>query len=249
LGADQPFLRVSDLNAAYGPVLAVKNASLEVRRGQIVAILGANGAGKTSLLRAISGAVKARSGSIVFDGVTISGLSTAVIAGRGLGHVPEGREIFPFLSVEENLRMGAYLRRDRAGVAEDFEKTWGWFPILRERRKIMAGLLSGGQQQMLAFARAMMMRPKLLLMDEPSLGLSPRLTQELFALIARLAREERLTVLVVEQNVGVSLKIAEYVYVMETGRIVSSGRPSEFDAQADIARYYLGADARGASSV
>jgi branched-chain amino acid transport system ATP-binding protein len=243
-------LSVADLTAAYGPVLAVQDASLSVRRGQIVALLGANGAGKTSLLRTISGMVKPRSGTIVFDGEIISGRDGADIAARGIGHVPEGREIFPFLTVDENLRMGAYLRRDRREVANDMEKICAQFPVLRERAKTMAGLLSGGQQQMLALARALMMRPRLLLMDEPSLGLSPLLTQEMIATIVRLNRQEGLTILLVEQNVGLSLKIADHVYVMETGRIVSSGPPAAFADQGDIARYYLGsqaADRRGVS--
>jgi branched-chain amino acid transport system ATP-binding protein len=236
----QAILEINDLSASYGPVLAVQHATLSVRQSQIVALLGANGAGKTSLLRAISGVVKPQSGSIAFDGRIISGRPTAEIAALGIGHVPEGREIFPQLTVMENLRMGAYLRRDGKELRDDMDAICTQFPILRERSSVMAGLLSGGQQQMLALARALMMRPRLLLMDEPSLGLAPRLTQELFAEISRLNRESGLTVLLVEQNVGLSLKIADHVYVMETGRIVSSGPPSDFTAQNDIARYYLG---------
>src|SRR5580692_5665005 len=177
-------LNVSDLSASYGPVLAVQHANLAVRSGQIVALLGANGAGKTSLLKAISGVVKPQSGAVTFEGQTISGRPTASIAALGIGHVPEGREIFPQLTVLENLRMGAYLRRDRRQVAEDIEGVYAQFPALRDRASTPAGLLSGGQQQMLALARAMLMRPKLLLMDEPSLGLAPILTQNLFATIA-----------------------------------------------------------------
>lgn len=233
-------LNISGLTASYGPVLAVQNADLAVRRGQIVALLGANGAGKTSLLKAISGVVKAQAGTISFDGQTTSGRPTAEIAALGIGHVPEGREIFPQLTVLENLRMGTYLRRDSAQIVEDIEGVNEQFPILRERAQMLAGLLSGGQQQMLALARAMLMRPKLLLMDEPSLGLAPLLTRDLFATIADLNKVSGLTILLVEQNVGLSLKIAHYVYVMENGRIVSSGRPEKFGAQNDIARYYLG---------
>jgi branched-chain amino acid transport system ATP-binding protein len=233
-------LEVSGLTASYGPVLAVQHADLAVRQGQIVALLGANGAGKTSLLKAISGVVKEQSGSVHFEGVSISGRPTAEIAALGIGHVPEGREIFPQLTVLENLRMGAYLRRDSAQVAVDIDAVYAQFPILRERAHIPAGLLSGGQQQMLALARALLMRPKLLLMDEPSLGLAPLLTRELFATIAELNANSGLTILLVEQNVGLSLKIANYVYVMENGRIVSSGPPEKFSAQNDIARYYLG---------
>jgi branched-chain amino acid transport system ATP-binding protein len=233
-------LKISGLTASYGPVLAVQNVDLAVRRGQIVALLGANGAGKTSLLKAISGVVKAQAGIVAFDGKTISGRPTAEIAALGIGHVPEGREIFPQLTVLENLRMGAYLRCDHAQIVDDIEGVNNQFPILRERAQTLAGLLSGGQQQMLALARAMLMRPKLLLMDEPSLGLAPLLTRDLFATIADLNEVSGLTILLVEQNVGLSLKIAHYVYVMENGRIVSSGRPEKFGAQNDISRYYLG---------
>jgi branched-chain amino acid transport system ATP-binding protein len=240
-------LEVSGLTASYGPVLAVQHADLAVRQGQIVALLGANGAGKTSLLKAISGVVRAQSGSVLFDGHLISGRPTAEIAALGIGHVPEGREIFPQLTVIENLRMGAYLRRDSAQVAMDIDGVYAQFPILRERADTPAGLLSGGQQQMLALARAMLMRPKLLLMDEPSLGLAPLLTRELFATIAGLNSTSGLTILLVEQNVGLSLKIAHYVYVMENGRIVSSGPPEKFSAQNDIARYYLGGRDSGPS--
>jgi branched-chain amino acid transport system ATP-binding protein len=233
-------LNVSDLSASYGPVLAVQHASLSVRSGQIVALLGANGAGKTSLLKAISGVVRPRSGIVTFERRTISGRPTAEIAALGIGHVPEGREIFPQLTVLENIRMGAYLRRDRHQIAEDIEDVYAQFPALRARAQLPAGLLSGGQQQMLALGRAMLMRPKLLLMDEPSLGLAPILTQSLFATIAELNRLAGLTILLVEQNVGLSLKIANYVYVMENGRIVSSGRPEKFSDQSDLTRYYLG---------
>jgi len=233
-------LDVSDLTASYGPVLAVQHTSLTVRQGQIVALLGANGAGKTSLLKAISGVVRPRSGTVTFAGQIISGRQTAEIARLGIGHVPEGREIFPQLTVLENLRMGAYLRRDSGEVSKDIEGIYVQFPALRERAQIAAGLLSGGQQQMLALGRAMLMRPKVLLMDEPSLGLAPILTRNLFGTIADLNRTTGLTILLVEQNVGLSLRIANYVYVMENGRIVSSGPPEKFSAQGDIARYYLG---------
>jgi branched-chain amino acid transport system ATP-binding protein len=233
-------LEVLGLTASYGPVLAVQDASLTVRRGQIVALLGANGAGKTSLLKAISGVVKPRAGSVQFEGHPITGRPTAEIAALGIGHVPEGREIFPQLTVLENLRMGAYLRRDRAQIGADIEGLYVQFPILRERAQIMAGLLSGGQQQMLALARGMLMRPKLLLMDEPSLGLAPLLTRDLFATIAGLKKASGLTILLVEQNVALSLEIADFIYVMENGRIVSSGSPAKFRAENDLARYYLG---------
>jgi branched-chain amino acid transport system ATP-binding protein len=240
-------LEVSGLTASYGPVLAVQQADIAVRRGQIVALLGANGAGKTSLLKVISGVVRAQSGTVQFDGRSISGRSTAEIAALGIGHVPEGREIFPQLTVLENLRMGAYLRRDSSQVAIDIEGVYAQFPLLRERTRTLAGLLSGGQQQMLALARAMLMRPKLLLMDEPSLGLAPLLTRDLFATIAGLNSAGGLTMLLVEQNVGLSLKIAHYVYVMENGRIASSGPPEKFSARNDIARYYLGSRESGRS--
>jgi branched-chain amino acid transport system ATP-binding protein len=241
-------LHVSDLTASYGPVLAVERANLEVRSGQIVALLGANGAGKTSLLKAILGVVRPRSGLVTFEGKTISGRPTAEIAALGVGHVPEGREIFSQLTVLENLRMGAYLRRDSRQISTDIDGIYAQYPVLRERAQTPAGLLSGGQQQMLALARAMLMRPKLLLMDEPSLGLAPALTRNLFAAIANLNRGTGLTILLVEQNVGLSLKIAHYVYVMENGRIASSGPPEKFGAHGDIARYYLGDRNNGSSS-
>ena len=233
-------LDVHELSASYGPVLAVQHANLAVRPGQIVALLGANGAGKTSLLKTISGVVKPQSGVVTFQNQVISGRPTSEIAALGIGHVPEGREIFPQLTVLENIRMGAYLRRDSRQVAEDINGIYTQFPALRERAQTPAGLLSGGQQQMLALARAMLMRPKLLLMDEPSLGLALILTQNLFAAIAELNRSTGLAILLVEQNVGLSLKIADYVYVMENGRIVSSGTPEKYSEQGDIARYYLG---------
>jgi branched-chain amino acid transport system ATP-binding protein len=233
-------LDVHDLSASYGPVLAVQHANLSVRSGQIVALLGANGAGKTSLLKAITGVVKPRSGVVTFEKQVISGRPTAAIAALGVGHVPEGREIFPQLTVLENIRMGAYLRRDSRQVAEDIDGIYTQFPALRERARVPAGLLSGGQQQMLALARAMLARPRLLLMDEPSLGLAPILTQHLFAAIAELNKNTGLTILLVEQNVGLSLKLADYVYVMENGKMVSSGKPEQFGEQGNIARYYLG---------
>jgi branched-chain amino acid transport system ATP-binding protein len=233
-------LDINDLTTSYGPVLAVQHASLTVRAGQIVALLGANGAGKTSLLKAISGVVRPRSGTVTFAGQIISGRQTAEIAALGIGHVPEGREIFPELTVLENLRMGAYLRRDSGEVGRDIAGVYSQFPVLRDRAQTPAGLLSGGQQQMLALARSMLMRPKLLLMDEPSLGLAPILTRNLFNTISDLNKTTGLTILLVEQNVGLSLRIAHHVYVMENGRIVSSGPPEKFSAQSDIARYYLG---------
>jgi branched-chain amino acid transport system ATP-binding protein len=236
-------LKVSNLTASYGPVLAVQHADLSVRQGQIVALLGANGAGKTSLLKAISGVIKPRAGTVEFDGRIISGRPTADIAALGIGHVPEGREIFPQLTVLENLRMGTYLRRDSRQISTDIDSVCAQFPILRDRANVLAGLLSGGQQQMLALARAMLMRPRLLLMDEPSLGLAPLLTRDLFETISQLNRTSDLTILLVEQNVGLSLKIAHYVYVMENGKIASSGPPGKFSAQNDIARYYLGSHA------
>jgi len=213
-------LTLANVESAYGPVKAIRGVSLSVPAGSIVTVLGANGAGKSTILRTISGIIDPQKGFISFEGQPIQGLDPGQIVRRGISHVPEGREVFPLLSVHDNLMMGAYTRSDRDAVAADLETVYGYFPILRERARQEAGQLSGGQQQMLAISRALMSRPKLMLLDEPSLGLSPRLTQEIFAIVTRINRERGTTMLLVEQNAALALEVAHYGYVLEVGRIV-----------------------------
>ena len=213
-------LELANIEASYGPVQALRGVTLAVPKGKIVTVLGANGAGKSTVLKTISGIIDPNKGQIRFEGGEIQGCDPAWIVRRGISHVPEGREVFPLLTVEENLRMGAYTRHDAAGIAEDIDMVFGYFPILKERARQEAGLLSGGQQQMLAISRALLSRPALMLMDEPSLGLSPILTQEIFRIIARINREKGTTILLVEQNANMALEVADYGYVLEVGRIV-----------------------------
>jgi branched-chain amino acid transport system ATP-binding protein len=230
----------------YGPVQALRGVSLAVPEGQIVAVLGANGAGKTTTLKTVSGIIEPRKGQVKFRGQDIQGQSPDKIVRAGVVHVPEGREVFPLLSVEDNLRMGAYTRRDADGVARDLEAVFGYFPILHERSKQEAGQLSGGQQQMLAIARALLARPSLILMDEPSLGLSPKLTKDIFDIVLRINRERGVTVLLVEQNAHMALKIADYGFVLETGRIVMEDTGSRLAEKEDIREFYLGMKSGGA---
>ncbi|MFC9895357.1 ABC transporter ATP-binding protein [Nocardia sp. NPDC127579] len=234
-----PFLDLTDLHAGYGAARVLQGVSLAVRRGDVCAILGPNGAGKTTLLRALSGMVRT-TGAIRLDGADIAGRSPEAIARRGVAHVPEGRGTFGPLTVEENLRLGAFTRRDRRAVNADLERVYGFFPALRDKRREPAGGLSGGQQQMLAIGRALMLRPRLLLLDEPSLGLSPLVTQELFRLIATINEQERITVLVVEQNAHLALEISSHAHVLETGRIVVSGTAAEVRRDEQVVRSYLG---------
>ena len=233
-------LDVRNLETFYGPVMALRGVSIEVPEGSIVTILGANGAGKTTLMKTVSGALAPHKGSIRFRGQRIDGMEPDRLVTRGLAHVPEGREVFPFLSVAENLRMGAYTRRDRAEIARDIDMVYEYFPILRERRQQQAGTLSGGQQQMLAIGRGLMSRPSLMLLDEPSLGLSPLLVQEIFAIVRRLNEEQGVTILLVEQNARVALETADYGYVLETGRIVMAGPAQKLLESDDIREFYLG---------
>jgi len=232
-------LEVDELEAGYGPVTVLRGISFNVEEGRIVTVLGPNGAGKTTTLRAISGTIR-RSGSIRFDGEDVSGSSPEKMARRSVAHVPEGRGTFTGLSVEENLRVGAFPRRDRAGIAEDVKRCYGYFPRLEERRGQHAGAMSGGEQQMLAIARALMLRPRLMLLDEPSLGLAPKLTRELFSILEKIAREEGVTLLLVEQNANLVLKFADDAHVLEAGRIVMSGTAGEIEADEGIRRSYLG---------
>jgi len=232
-------LEVQGLCASYGPVRVLEDIDFAVDEGQKVAILGPNGAGKTTTLRALSGMVSTR-GRVSFDGRDVAGRPTAAMARLGVAHVPEGRGTFESLSVEENLRVGAYIRRDGAAVKEDLARCYGWFPRLEERRGQSAGSLSGGEQQMLALARGLMLRPRLLMLDEPSLGLSPKLTRELFGRLGRIADEEGMTVLVVEQNANLALEFADYAYVLEAGRIALSGAAAEVIEDPGVRRSYLG---------
>ena len=230
-------LELRDVEARYGPMQALHGVSLEVGEGEIVAVLGANGAGKTTTLRAVSGTVR-RSGEIRFAGERLRGGPEAV-ARRRVAHVPEGRGTFVELSVEENLRLGAYTRRD-GEVRADLERALAWFPRLRERLGQRAGTLSGGEQQMLALARALMLRPRLLLLDEPSLGLAPIVVGELFSIVRRLNEEEGLAVLVVEQNANLALDAAARAYVLEAGRVAVAGDSRELRANESVRRSYLG---------
>jgi len=235
-------LRLSNVEASYGPVQAIRGVSLEVREGSIVTVLGSNGAGKTTILKTISGILEPRKGTLHFADAPIQGLEPDAIVRHGLSHVPEGREVFPLLTVRENLLMGAYTRGD-GGVGRDIERMYGYFPILRERSGQEAGQLSGGQQQMLAIARALMSRPRMLLLDEPSLGLSPKLVKEIFAIIRRINQEEGTTMLLVEQNAQIALETAHFGYVLEVGRIVLEGPAQELLHKEDIREFYLGVKA------
>jgi branched-chain amino acid transport system ATP-binding protein len=232
-------LAVDGLEAGYGPVTVLRGVSFAVEEGQIVTILGPNGAGKTTTLRALSGTVR-RHGRIAFDGNDVSGHSPERMARNGIAHVPEGRGTFTALTVEENLRVGAYVRRNGSDVKGDVRRCYDHFPRLGERRTQPAGSLSGGEQQMLAIARALMLRPRLMLLDEPSLGLAPILTRELFDHLVTIVREEGVTLLVVEQNANLVLRFADYAYVMEAGRIALSGEAREIQADEGIRRSYLG---------
>lgn len=240
-----PLLELTNVETFYGRIAAVRGVSLKVEQGTIATILGANGAGKTTILKTISGIMQPRKGAVIFGGTPITDRDGADIVALGISHVPEGREVFPFLSVRENLLMGAYLRRDADGIRADVETWLDLFPVLRERAKVAAGLLSGGQQQMLAIARAMMARPKMLLMDEPSLGLSPLLTKQIFATVRDINARFGTTVLVVEQNARLALETAHVGFVLEGGRIVLEGSTTDLMANADIKEFYLGLSAEG----
>ena len=233
-------LRLANVESAYGPIKAIRGVSLEVIRGQIATVLGSNGAGKTTILKTISGIIDPRRGSIEFDGQDITAQDPSLIVQRGLSHVPEGREVFPLLSVRDNLLMGAYTRKDRDQVARDLETVFGYFPILKERAAQDAGLLSGGQQQMLAISRAIMAAPRLILLDEPSLGLSPRLTKEIFEIVVRINRERGTSMLLVEQNANMALNAADFGYVLENGRIVMQDTCAVLREKDDIKEFYLG---------
>jgi branched-chain amino acid transport system ATP-binding protein len=236
----EPLLSVRNLETFYGPITAIRGVSFDVSPGQIVTILGANGAGKTTVLKSVCGAMDPQKGTVTFGGQPITGREPDWVARHGMAHVPEGREIFPFMTVKGNLMMGAYARKDRDGIERDLEMVYGYFPILRERANSAAGYLSGGQQQMLAIGRGLMAKPKLMLLDEPSLGLSPLLTKEIFGIIRRLNQEQKVTMLLVEQNANMALKTAHYGYVLETGRIVLEGECAKLIENEDVREFYLG---------
>lgn len=232
-------LRLEGIEAGYGTAPCLHGVCLKVSRGEIVALLGANGAGKTTTLMAISGFLMLRSGELCFEGSSLVGLTVAQIVGRGISHVPEGRRILPRLTVIENLELGAYLRQDRKAILQDVEDMYHWFPILGRRRHQLAGTLSGGEQQMLAIARGLMARPKLLLLDEPSLGLAPKLVAALFDIIVRI-NQKGMAILLVEQNAALALEIAHRGYVLETGRVVLSDAASALAQNPHVKAAYLG---------
>ena len=237
-------LALRNIETYYGPIMAIRGVSLGVDAGSIVTILGANGAGKTTVLKTICGAMDPQKGSVTFNGNRITGIDPDRAARLGIGHVPEGREVFPFLTVEENLGVGAYTR-PRADLADDLELVYGYFPALADQRKLPAGFLSGGQQQMLAIGRALMARPALMLLDEPSLGLAPRLVAEIATIIERLNREQGVAILLVEQNARMALDVASYGYVMEVGRIVMEDTCQRLKEATDIQEFYLGMKDQG----
>ncbi len=233
-------LEVNDLNVYYGAIHAIKNISFEIKRGEIVTLIGANGAGKTSTLHAVSGLLSMRSGEISLNGVNITGVEAHKLVSQGMAHVPEGRRVFTELTVLENLEMGAYIRNDKSEIEKDLEKMFEMFPRLSERKSQLAGTMSGGEQQMLAIARALMSRPTLLLMDEPSMGLAPLIVQEIFEIIKKINKEQGTTILLVEQNAHMALSIANRAYVLETGEIIKEGSGKELLADEDIKKAYLG---------
>jgi branched-chain amino acid transport system ATP-binding protein len=233
-----PLLSIKALNAFYGQVQALHGLEFSLNEGSVTTLLGANGAGKTTTLRAICNMVRT-SGAIEFDGASLSNRSTENIVRLGIAHVPQGRGTFTTVTVEENLQLGA-ITRGRSGVASDIERMYAYFPVLKQRRAQQAGTLSGGEQQMLAVARALMLRPRLMLLDEPSFGLAPLIVRDLFKILGKINREDKVTILVVEQNAQLALEIADHAYVIETGRIVMSGKAGEIADNEDVRRSYLG---------
>ena len=241
-----PILKVRNIESFYGPIMAIRGVSLDVREGQIVSILGANGAGKTTLMKTVSGVMDPEKGKIIFEGREIQGMEPHRVVEAGIVHVPEGREVFPLLSVDDNLSLGAYARSDKAEIEADREIVFSYFPILKQRRAQEAGTLSGGQQQMLAIGRGLMGRPRIMLLDEPSLGLSPILVQEIFDILKRLNEERAMTMMLVEQNAAAALDLAHHGYVMEIGRIVMDGSAEDLLKSEDIQNFYLGVQEEGA---
>ncbi|MDO7488022.1 ABC transporter ATP-binding protein [Peribacillus sp. NPDC096622] len=232
-------LKIEDINVYYGNIQALKGISLSINEGEIVTLIGANGAGKSTLLKSISGLLKPKQGQIIYEGQSIGGKAAQSIVKMGISHVPEGRRVFANMTVEENLQLGAYLRKDKAGIKQDMEKVYELFPRLLERLKQQSGTLSGGEQQMLAMGRALMAKPRLLLLDEPSMGLAPLLVKQIFNIIEEINKTGT-TILLVEQNANLALSIADRAYVVETGRIVLSGKSEELTASEEIKNAYLG---------
>jgi len=232
-------LKVEGINVYYGNIQALKGVSLEINQGEIVTLIGANGAGKSTLLKTISGLLKPKQGQIIYEGQSVAGKAAQSIVKMGISHVPEGRRVFANMTVEENLDLGAYLRKDKAGIKEDLGRVFDLFPRLLERRKQLAGTLSGGEQQMLAMGRALMARPRLLILDEPSMGLAPLLVKTIFRIIEEI-NASGTTVLLVEQNAHMALSIANRAYVIETGRVVLSGTADELNSSEQVKMAYLG---------
>ncbi len=243
--AQEPILKLLNIETYYGPIMAIRGVSLEVPEGAIVTVLGANGAGKTTILKTICGVMDPQKGSVIFEGREIQKMDPDKVMRLGISHVPEGRETFPFLTVRENLMMGAFTRRDRDGITKDIDLVFDYFPRLKEREAQPAGSMSGGEQQMLAIGRALMGRPKLLLLDEPSLGLSPKLVKDIFEIVVRINKEQGTTILLVEQNANVALHTAHFGYVLEVGRIVMEDTCERLLEKDDIKEFYLGQKEEG----
>jgi branched-chain amino acid transport system ATP-binding protein len=242
-------MEVRNIETYYGPTMAIRGVSFDVPQGEIVTILGANGAGKTTILKTISGIMDPQKGSVSYEGREIQKMDPDRVVGLGISLVPEGRELFPFLSVKSNLQIGAYTRRDHAAVASDLERIFDYFPSLRERAGRPAGMLSGGEQQMVAIGRALMARPKMILLDEPSLGLSPKLVKEIFEIIVRINRENGTTIVLVEQNANVALQVAHHGYILELGRIVMADTGAALLQKDDVREFYLGIKDKGVRGV
>ena len=242
-------MEVRNIETYYGPTMAIRGVSFDVPQGEIVTILGANGAGKTTILKTISGIMDPQKGSVSYEGREIQKMDPDRVVGLGISLVPEGRELFPFLSVKGNLQIGAYTRRDHAAVASDLDRIFDYFPSLRERAGRPAGMLSGGEQQMVAIGRALMARPKMILLDEPSLGLSPKLVKEIFEIIVRINRENGTTIVLVEQNANVALQVAHHGYILELGRIVMADTGAALLQKDDVREFYLGIKDKGVRGV
>ncbi|MBT4088084.1 MAG: ABC transporter ATP-binding protein [Deltaproteobacteria bacterium] len=238
-------LNVKNLEVSYGPVNVAKGISFSIEKGSIVTILGANGAGKTTILRTISGLIEPDKGQLLFNGIQIQDMEPEEIVKIGISHVPEGREIFPELSIRKNLMMGGFIRKDKGQILKDLNKVYDYFPILGQRYNQLAYTLSGGQQQMLVIGRALMSKPKLLLLDEPSLGLSPALVKEIFNIIKQINLEEKVTILLVEQNAKMALSVAQHGYILEVGRIVMDDSTQNLSQNEDVQEFYLGMKEEG----
>jgi branched-chain amino acid transport system ATP-binding protein len=237
-----PMLEVKDLNVSYGAIKALEDVSLSINEGEIVSLLGANGAGKTSLLNAVSRIVKIAGGSIEFDGFNLNNMRPETVVNKGIAHCPEGRRIFPDLTVMENLDMGAFVLNDKTKIKENLERAFSYFPVLAERRTQKGGTLSGGEQQMLALARALMSSPRLLMLDEPSLGLAPMIIAQIFGIITRINKEDNVTIFLIEQNANEALLHSNRAYVLENGRISISGKADELRQDPKIKAAYLGGE-------